>query len=439
MDIKSVLIIGGGESGIGAALLAKNKKIEVFLSDAGAISDINKKELKENNIPFEEKGHTIENFGKFDLIIKSPGVPGNIGILRTAEEQGLSIWSEIEFGFHFCNSKIIGITGSNGKTTTTAMVYHLLHQAGMSVSVGGNYGTSFCRLLLNGHNKEWIVLELSSFQLDDIESFRPHIGVLLNITADHLDRYNGDVYQYGLAKLNLIKNQTEDDLFIYNGDDKITSELLNGHELKMKLLEVKKQAYEDGIYSKELDANFDIKLYGKHNLFNAYCAISIARHLGISDSTIGLGLKLFKNNPHRLEKIVSINGRIFINDSKATNVDAVYYALEGIASKIVWIAGGTDKGNDYSALFDLVQEKVKALVCLGKDNRKLIDAFRKYVDEITETQDVREAVNLAYNFASQGEVILLSPACASFDLFKNYIDRGDQFKNAVWALAEKIT
>lgn len=214
---------------------------------------------------------------------------------------------------------------------------------------------------------------------------------------------------------------------------------MNGHELKMKLLEVKKQAYEDGIYSKELDANFDIKLYGKHNLFNAYCAISIARHLGISDSTIGLGLKLFKNNPHRLEKIVSINGRIFINDSKATNVDAVYYALEGIASKIVWIAGGTDKGNDYSALFDLVQEKVKALVCLGKDNRKLIDAFRKYVDEITETQDVREAVNLAYNFASQGEVILLSPACASFDLFKNYIDRGDQFKNAVWALAEKIT
>lgn len=217
MDIKSVLIIGGGESGIGAALLAKNKKIEVFLSDAGAISDINKKELKENNIPFEEKGHTIENFGKFDLIIKSPGVPGNIGILRTAEEQGLSIWSEIEFGFHFCNSKIIGITGSNGKTTTTAMVHHLLHQAGMSVSVGGNYGTSFCRLLLNGHNKDWIVLELSSFQLDDIESFRPHIGVLLNITADHLDRYNGDVYQYGLAKLNLIKNQTEDDLFITMG------------------------------------------------------------------------------------------------------------------------------------------------------------------------------------------------------------------------------
>lgn len=434
---ENVLIIGGGESGVGAALLAKQECSSVFLSDVGALSEDNKNELINNNIPFEEKGHTIDNLEKFDLIIKSPGVPRNIALLVKADELGLSIWSEIEFGAHYCSAKIIGITGSNGKTTTTALVHHLLDHAGISATAGGNYGTSLCRLLLDGVEWEWIVLELSSFQLEDIEEFRPEIAVLLNITPDHLDRYNYDVYQYGRAKLNLIKNQTEKDLFIYNGDDKITSELLEKEILKMNLLEVKKEAYENGIYSKELDSNFDIKLYGKHNLFNACCAISIARHLGISDSTIGLGLKLFKNNPHRLEKVASINGRIFINDSKATNVDAVYYALEGIASKIVWIAGGTDKGNDYSSLFDLVKDKVKALICLGKDNRKLKDAFRNYVEEIAETRDVREAVSLAYNFAGHGEVILLSPACASFDLFKNYIDRGEQYKNAVWALLEK--
>jgi UDP-N-acetylmuramoylalanine--D-glutamate ligase len=437
-DFKNVLIIGGGESGLGAALLAREKGCNVLISDGGKLSDQNRKELINNKIPFEEKGHTIDNLEKFDLIIKSPGVPGKIALLKKADDIGISVWSEIEFGFHFCDAKIIGITGSNGKTTTTALVYQLLNHAGIKTAVGGNYGTSFCRLLLDEENPEWIVLELSSFQLEDIEKFRPQIAVLLNITADHLDRYNYDIYQYAQAKFNITKNQINNDLFIFNGDDLITTEMLDKIKVEAKALRINKSDYENGIYSKEMDVNFDIKLFGKHNLFNAYCAISIARHLGISDSTIGLGLKLFKNNPHRLEKVVSINERIFINDSKATNVDAVYYALEGIASRIVWIAGGTDKGNDYSQLVNLAKEKVKALICLGKDNRKLKEAFQNYVDQISETQDVREAVNLAYNFAGQGEVILLSPACASFDLFNNYEDRGEQFKEAVWDLVDKL-
>ena len=433
-DVRKILIIGGGESGVGAAVLAKQKGYQVFLTDSGEISLNLQKELTKHEISYEEKGHNIEKLDNYDLIIKSPGVPRTASLLVKAIEMDVPVWSEIEFGFRFCDSKIIGITGSNGKTTTTALTYHLLKNAGVKVAIGGNYGIGFCRLLSEVGKWDWIVLELSSFQLEDLDSFRPDIAVLLNITEDHLDRYDYDILKYGSAKLNIVENQERDDTFIYNAEDPITKILLKDRKLKMNTIEVSYDNYGNGIYSKELHTYFDIKLYGKHNLFNAFCAISIARIMGVTDQQIGLGLKIFKNVPHRLEKVVSIDQVAFVNDSKATNVDAVYYALEGLGSSIIWIAGGTDKGNDYSKLMPIVGEKVKALICLGIDNKKLKSTFNNKIEAIYETREMTEAVKLAYDLSKSGDTILLSPACASFDLFKNYIDRGNQFKEAVWKL-----
>ena len=434
--MKKIVIIGGGESGAGAALLAKEKGYEVFLSDFGKINEEIKRELENKNIPFEEGGHTFERFIGADVVIKSPGVPGDSEPCRVIRKQGIDIISEIEFGSYYYSGKIIAVTGSNGKTTTSGLIHQILDTAGKDVDIGGNYGTSMCRILSEDKHPEYLVLELSSFQLEDCQRFRPDIAILLNITPDHLDRYGYDVKKYGEAKMKIIDNQKSDDIFIFNGDDEITAELLKGKKLPMKTIKVEKEKYIQGIYSKELDSNFEINLIGKHNLFNVYCAIQAARNVGINDYKINLGLKTFRNVPHRTETIASINGIIYINDSKATNVDAVYYALEGVRQNVVWIAGGTDKGNDYAPLYPLVKEKVKALICLGLDNSKLRLAFQSVVPHIEETDDMVDAVKRATACAERGEVVLLSPACASFDLFRNYMDRGEQFRNAVWQLVE---
>ena len=434
--MERITILGGGESGVGAAILAKKKGIKVFLSDSGSLSKKYKEELNFNKIPFEEKGHTFERIINADVVIKSPGVPSDCEPCRVLRDQGIEIISEIEFGSYFFKGKIIAITGSNGKTTTSGLIHHIMANAGLHTALGGNYGTSMCRILAAEDQPEYLVLELSSFQLDDIKDFKPDIAILLNITPDHLDRYGYDIMKYGAAKLRIIENQSSLDVFIYNGDDKITNDLLKGKTLPMKLVRILDKEYINGIYSKELDANFEINLIGKHNLFNAICAVQAAREVGINDDKINLGLKSFRNVPHRMETTASINGVTYINDSKATNVDAVYYALEGIRQSVIWIAGGTDKGNDYTILHQLVKDKVKALICLGLDNSKLRSAFHSVIDHIVETDNMVDAIKMATDYAERGEVVLLSPACASFDLFKNYIDRGDQFKAAVWQLIE---
>jgi UDP-N-acetylmuramoylalanine--D-glutamate ligase len=433
--MKRVVIIGGGESGVGAALLAQKKGYDVFLSDSGKLSEGHRKELKDKSIPFEEGGHSFERLLRANLVIKSPGVPDDAEPCRLLNKQGCDIISEIEFGSYFYSGKIIAVTGSNGKTTTSGLIHHLLLTGGKDVAIGGNYGTSFCRLLTADSHPEYMVLELSSFQLDGIRKFRPDVALLLNITPDHLDRYDYDVRKYGRAKLKICQNQKKGDVFIYNGDDALTQELLPKGML-MTTIVVNEKDYIDGIYSKELDSYFEINLIGKHNLFNACCAIMASRSVGLDEESLHLGLKTFRNVPHRMETIAEIDGVTYINDSKATNVDAVFYALDGLNRKIVWIAGGTDKGNDYTPLIPLVSAKVKALICLGLDNEKLKSAFQSVVPHIEEVTDVVSAIERASAYAGRGEVVLLSPACASFDLFKNYMDRGDQFRDAVWHLCE---
>jgi len=432
--MNKVGIIGGGESGIGAALLAKKEGLEVFLSDAGKLSEAYRHELENNKIPFEEGGHTLERLSSTDVVIKSPGVPGDVEVLNYLRSKGIKIISEIEFGSCFYSGKVIAITGSNGKTTTSGLIHHLLITGGMNAGLGGNYGTSFCRLLTDDEVPEIMVLEISSFQLDDVEQFRPDVSLLLNVTPDHLDRYQGDVMKYGRAKLKIAEKQKGNDLFIYNGDDEISAQLIKEIDLSMDTIVVSEGDYLNGILSKELGAYFEIKLIGRHNLFNAYCAIQAVRHVGLDDSIINLGLKTFNNAPHRMETIAVINDIKYINDSKATNVDAVYYALEGIKENIIWIVGGTDKGNDYTPLMDLVAKKVNAIVCLGLDNEKLKKTFYSIVPVIEESRSMEDAIRRATTHAGQGEVVLLSPACASFDLFRNYMDRGEQFRAEVWKL-----
>ena len=433
-----ITIIGAGESGIGAALLAKKSGNEVFVSDFDLIADVFKKELKKNKILFEEKGHSIDRFINADTVIRSPGVPRDAPVLMKTRESGVPVISEIEFGFRHYNGKIIGVTGSNGKTTTTGLLHHLICHAGIPAAVGGNYGTSFCRLMAEDRQESIIVLELSSFQLEDIEDFRPDVAILLNITADHLDRYNNDIQLYAEAKMKLVSQQKSEDIFIFNGDDPIIQQCLENKTLNMNKISVKSKDFEGGIWSKDLNSFFDIRLPGKHNLLNAACVVLAVRELGLSDQVINSGFKSFKNQPHRMEFIADIQQVSFINDSKGTNVDAVWYALDAIAGQAIWIAGGTDKGNDYDPLLPLVRKKVKALICLGIDNQKLIKFFGSVVPVIHETRDIREAVRLAFDLATKGDTILLSPACASFDLFRNYEDRGHQFKIAVLDLAKEI-
>lgn len=430
--MKSVAIIGGGESGVGAALLAKKKGLDVFLSDIGIIDDKSKVELISNSIPFEEGGHDYERLLVAEVVVKSPGVPEHAPALRVLQEKGRKVISEIEFGSLFYSGLTIAITGSNGKTTTSGLLYHILQSAGLDVALGGNYGKSFARIVSEGH-PAYMVLEVSSFQLDNIETFKPNISILLNITPDHLDRYKYSMDLYAAAKFNITAYQDASGYFIYNADDPEIKSRLDRFHTKAKKIAVHQEDYEHGLRTGDGIGFYDYSLMGKHNLLNGQCVVEACRVLGLTESQINHGLATFVNLPHRLEKVTDINGVTFINDSKATNVDSVYFALDAMRQPVVWIAGGTDKGNDYSVLMPLVKEKVKALICLGVDNEKLKQSFQGIIPVIEETRSVSQAVSLSYVLGKPGDIVLLSPACASFDLFKNYMDRGDQYKEAVWS------
>jgi len=440
-----MVILGGAESGVGAAVLAKVKGYDVFLSDNGTIKDDYLKTLKEWDIPFEQGGHTESLVLNADEVVKSPGIPSSAPLVRKLTEQGTHIISEIEFAARYDSAKKVCITGSNGKTTTTSIIYYLLQNAGLNVGLGGNIGKSYAMQVAT-EKHDYYVLEISSFQLDNCYDFRPDIAVITNITPDHLDRYDHNLENYVRSKFRITQNLRPEDCFIFDSDDAITIEHLSKIVLQAQMLpftqkgEVQQGAFlrddrivvryqqsESEIYLREL------ALGGKHNIYNSMAAALAAKAAGIDNKIIRESLKSFQPVEHRLEPVLSVGGVLYINDSKATNVDAAWYALECQTKKVVWIVGGTDKGNDYSVLNDLVKEKVKAIVCLGVDNAKIHAAFEGIVgsDNMQDTLSAEAAVKAAAGFAAQGDVVLLSPCCASFDLFRNYEDRGEQFKEAV--------
>ena len=440
--MKRLVILGGGESGVGAALLGKVKKYNVFLSDSGKIANKYKDVLIHNEIEWEEGGHTESEILTADLVIKSPGIPDHVSIVQKLQSATIPVVSEIEFAALFTTANIIGITGSNGKTTTTMMVYHILRQSGFDVAMGGNIGESFAEQVLT--NTAHYILELSSFQLDGIQDFRPHIAVITNITPDHLDRYDYKFESYIASKFRIVMNQTSDDYLIYNSDDEVITSYINSHPIQSTLVPFSlSKIVANGTYLEHnniiiefnnreiIMPTTNLALEGKHNVKNAMAAATVAHLLKIRKATIRESLEGFQGAEHRLEQVLTINKVKYVNDSKATNVNATYYALESMNVPTVWIVGGVDKGNDYSSLFPFVNEKVKAIICLGKDNEALFDAFGNMIDVIIETQYMSEAVKIAYNVAVAGEAVLLSPSCASFDLFDSYEDRGKQFKSAV--------
>ena len=440
--MKRLVILGGGESGVGAALLGKVKKYNVFLSDSGKIANKYKDVLIHNEIEWEDGGHTESEILTADLVVKSPGIPDHVSIVQKLQSSTIPVVSEIEFAALFTTANIIGITGSNGKTTTTMMVYHILRQSGFDVAMGGNIGESFAEQVLT--NTAHYILELSSFQLDGIQDFRPHIAVITNITPDHLDRYDYKFESYIASKFRIVMNQTSDDYLIYNSDDEVITSYINSHPIQSTLVPFSlSKIVANGTYLEHnniiiefnnreiIMPTTNLALEGKHNVKNAMAAATVAHLLKIRKATIRESLEGFQGAEHRLEQVLTINKVKYVNDSKATNVNATYYALESMNVPTVWIVGGVDKGNDYSSLFPFVNEKVKAIICLGKDNEALFDAFGNMIDVIIETQYMSEAVKIAYNVAVAGEAVLLSPACASFDLFDSYEDRGKQFKSAV--------
>jgi UDP-N-acetylmuramoylalanine--D-glutamate ligase len=442
-DKKNIAILGAGESGVGAAYLARQQGYDVFVSDFGPIADHYKKQLQDWGIRFEEKQHTEAEILTAAEVIKSPGIPDKAPIVKQIKELGIPVISEIEFAGRYTNAKIIGITGSNGKTTTTSLTYFILKNAGLNVGLAGNIGKSFAYQVAT-EDFDWYVLELSSFMLDDMFSFKTDIAVLLNITPDHLDRYDYKMDNYTASKLRITQNQTADDVFIYCADDAETIKGMKAHELKAQLLpfSIEKQitpgAYldNDNIVINTPQEHFtmsinDLALQGKHNIYNSMASGIVAKVLELRSDTLRESLATFKNIEHRLEFVGKISGISFINDSKATNVNSTWYALESMTNDVVLILGGVDKGNDYNMLKDLVKQKVKAIVCLGKDNGRIHDAFEDDVDIIVNTASASEAAITAYHLATKGDTVLLSPACASFDLFKNYEDRGNQFKAAV--------
>lgn len=442
-----IAILGAGESGTGAALLAKAKGFDVFVSDQGSIKDKYRDDLVRHKIEFEEGKHTEEKILNASLIIKSPGIPDKAEIIKKCKAAKIEIIDEIEFGFRYIQGKVIAITGTNGKTTTTLLTYHLLKSAGFSVALAGNVGESLARKVANG-NADWYVLEISSFQLDGTKTFKPEIGILLNITPDHLDRYEYTLQNYVNSKFQLIQNMDSNSQFIYYSDDElimkeIQSRKIQSHQIPVSLKSKTDVSYGGTVMNFNLKENFsiaqrDTTLKGPHNLINTMAAVTAVYLAGVKLSAIREGLKTFKNAPHRLELIATIKGVDFVNDSKATNVDSVVYGLGSYNQPLVWIAGGIDKGNDYNMIKDQVQQKVKTLICLGKDNEKLKKFFKDIVPSVQETQSVHELVRIALREAHQGEVVLLSPACASFDLFKNYEDRGDQFRRAVLELKKEV-
>jgi len=439
---KYISIIGAGESGVGAALLAKKMGADVFVSDFNLIKDQFREELEENDISYEENGHTLDIIGKADLIIKSPGIPNNTPVIKFIKESKITVLSEIEFASRFSSAKTICITGSNGKTTTTMLVYHILKSAGYSVGFGGNIGKSFARQLASS-DYEYYVLELSSFQLDDLKDFRADISVLLNITPDHLDRYENDMNLYVNSKMKIINNQSEKDWFIYNADDFRITSALKKKSTHMNLATfslLKKQEVGGYLNKEQIIINIknqftmsihDLALKGKHNTQNSLAAGIAARIVEIRKDIVRQSLEDFVNVEHRLEFVAKINGVEFINDSKATNINSTWFALESMEKPTVWIVGGVDKGNDYDELMTLVDEKVKAIICLGENNEKIKEAFQSKVETLVEARSAVEAVAYAYRLARKNESVLLSPACASFDLFESYEDRGNQFKQAV--------
>jgi UDP-N-acetylmuramoylalanine--D-glutamate ligase len=440
--MKRLVILGGGESGVGTALLGKEKGYKVFVSDKGIIKEKYKKVLIHNEIEWEEHQHTEPKILNADVVMKSPGIPDKVSIVQQLIRKGIPVISEIEFAAQYTNATLIGITGSNGKTTTASLTYHILNQE-LNVGLAGNIGESFAKQVVENDYKNY-VLEISSFQLDGTVDFKPKIAVITNITPDHLDRYDYQFEKYIASKFSIAKNQTKEDYLIYDADDKVISNWLREHSIQSTLLpfsltkEVENGAYLD----KEniivtIDNNqiimptTNLSLEGKHNIKNAMAASTVGHLLKIRKQTIRESLENFQGVEHRLEYVLKINKVQYINDSKATNVNATYYALESMDAPTIWIVGGEDKGNNYEELFPFVNEKVKAIICLGVDNEKLKNTFRGMVDIMVETQFMSEAIKIAYKVAETGDNVLLSPACASFDLFENYEDRGRQFKEAV--------
>ena len=440
--MKRLVVLGGGESGVGSALLGKVKGYEVFVSDFGTIKEKYKNVLIHHEIEWEEEGHTEVKILNADMVMKSPGIPEKVPIIKQLRANGISIVSELEFASHFTKANIVGITGSNGKTTTATLTHHILKQE-LDVGLSGNIGDSFAKQILEFDYPNY-VLEISSFQLDDIVHFKPHIAVITNITSDHLDRYDYKFENYITSKFNIAMNQTKNDYLIYDADDDVITTWLKQHPVRSRLLpfSLNKTIENGACLDKDnikitIDNNQitmpvkDISLQGNHNIKNAMAASTVAHLLKIRKQTIRESLENFQGVEHRLEHVLKINKVNYINDSKATNVNATYYALESMDAPTVWIVGGQDKGNDYKELYPFVNEKVKAIICLGVDNSKIIDAFNGMVDIMVETQFMSEAVKIAYKIADSGDNVLLSPACASFDLFENYEDRGRQFKEAV--------
>lgn len=439
-----LVILGAGESGVGSALLAKQKGYEVFVSDGGTIKEKYKRELFENGIEFEEGKHTAEKILNANEVMKSPGIPDKNEMVKAIRAKGITVISEFELAYRFKgNSKIIGITGSNGKSTCTSLIYHICKSAGLNCALVGNIGYSIAKQMAEDP-KEWYVAEISSFQLDDIIHFRLDVAVLLNITEDHLDRYDYKFENYVNAKFNIIKNQTSSDYFIYNLDDDVITEKLkllnpNTNPLPFSMKhEVKKGGYIKGdqmmlrIQEERVSMSiYDFALKGKHNNYNTMAAGIATATIGIRKEKIREAVKDFQSLEHRMEFVATVRGVEFINDSKATNINSTWFALESMNKPTVLILGGTDKGNDYTLMEELVQQKVKAIVCMGLDNKKIIEAFKDKVPTIVETDSAKKAVNAAFRLSTKGDVVLLSPACASFDLFKNYEDRGKQFKEAV--------
>lgn len=439
-----LVILGGGESGVGTAILGKKKGYDVFVSDSGKIKNNYKEVMALNRLEWEEEKHTEELILNADVVMKSPGIPDKSPIVKQLKKKGVPVISEIEFASQFTDVDTIGITGSNGKTTTTMLAHHLLKQGGLNVGLAGNVGKSFAwQVAENKH--EGYVLELSSFQLDGIEKYRPHIAVVTNISPDHLDRYDYKYELYIEAKFRITMNQTEKDYLVYDADDEVIARWLENNEVKAKLIPFSlAKEIKGGIYVKEntiistinKEEEFtmpinELSLEGKHNVKNAMAATAVAQLMRIRKDTIRESLSNFQGVEHRLEKVLKIQNVQYINDSKATNTNATFFALDSMTTPTVWIVGGVDKGNDYDELMSLVREKVKAIVCLGVDNQKIMNAFGNVVDVMVETTSMVEAVKISQRLAEKGDTVLLSPACASFDLFENYEERGKQFKAAV--------
>ncbi|MBR3745132.1 MAG: UDP-N-acetylmuramoyl-L-alanine--D-glutamate ligase [Bacteroidales bacterium] len=438
-----IAVLGGGESGVGAAVLAKVKGFDVFLSDMSTLTSAYKKVLNKYDIPFEEGGHTWENILNADEIIKSPGIPSTAPLVAKAIDMGIPVISEIEFAGRYDTAKKICITGSNGKTTTTSLIYYMLKNVGLNVGLGGNIGRSYAYQVATEHYDIY-VLELSSFQLDNMYDFKADIAILLNITPDHLDRYGYDLQNYVNAKFRITQNMAAEDCFIFCSDDEITIKNLNQIVIKAQMLPISQEKeVEIGAYTLggRMHVNYggdpyempvaDLSLQGRHNVYNTMAAALTGKLMNIKNESIRKALTSFMPVEHRMEKVLSVRGVLYVNDSKATNVNSTWYALECMTTPVVLILGGKDKGNDYSALFDLVREKVKAIVCLGVDNTKIHAAFDDKVATIVDTASAVEAVKQASMLAKEGDTVLLSPCCASFDLFKSYEDRGQQFKEAV--------